>query len=317
MLRKFGTICSISLFLVLRLASASQSPWIIRATCGTALVNPKDANRVIEGENAAAAAIGFNEFSLPQVASLWGPDLFVGYQLSPLWDFGISYSSFTSEIAAAGTETTTGAQLSETISGGYQTIALRSHYYFYRQEQLLLRFGTSLGIGLFDFSDVLTVDTTSGNATLGTTTYSGRASLGLDFLISPNLGFSLDTGYAFAASGALKVQSQSNMGLTVGQIPKWNGKNAEVDFSGPFFLASLTFRLKGPQQPSTTDGLMTSPSSQATPAAAETRAPASLTTTNDDLERKLNQLKDLKGKGLLNEEEYQQGRKKLLDQLVQ
>jgi hypothetical protein len=221
-----------SIFIALALAISSQAfagPITVGGQYGLVFTDPSELNAVIDIFN---NSFGSSAKKIDTAARF---GLFSEYELNESWAVGLSYQRMSPY-----TQASVG-----TSSGKYETgtslIGFRARHSFYR-DGVLSAFVLPT-IGLASYSLVGTVSTGGVTQVVNTSASGLFVSLGVGGKVhfTETLGISLDTGYQYAKSGALTVDSQANTSLATGSDYIVAGNRVKLDSSGVFVNLAVEF----------------------------------------------------------------------------
>jgi hypothetical protein len=209
------------------------SPITVGGQYGLVFTDPSELNTVVDIFNdtfgSSAKRIG--------TAARFG--LFSEYELNDSWSVGIGYQRM-----SPWTQATVGSS-----SGKYETetslFGFRARHSFYRDGKLSAFVLPT--IGLASYSLVGTIST-GGTTQIVNTSASGLfvgIGVGGKIQFNDTVGISIDTGYQYAKSGALTIDSQANTGLATGGDYIVAGNRVKLDSSGVYVNLAVEFSFQG------------------------------------------------------------------------
>lgn len=318
--------------------AATQSLWaddeqklLFQYGFGPLFTSPTAVNNQIDKSNTALQNAGFKNYSLPRFGTIWGSSAFVGYRFSKFWDAGISFSSYKQELSA--TDTLRGLKYTDTVNGGFQSWRAKAFYHFVRANPWSIYVAPAAGISTYSFDETATLGSDTASATASNTAFSAVVGFGAEYKMNKYLSTSLETGYTYARSGALKIDSQSNSSYSAGQTVKWSGTDAIVDASGLYITAALTLHLSAPTQQEIKNDVQMNHSAESAPPPTPAQQDAlpevapvkeeppppeksDMKNFDDSIEEKLNRIKNLRDRGIITEKEYESMRREILEKIL-
>jgi hypothetical protein len=202
----------------------------VSAQFGYIFANPTSLNSTIDYYN---SAYGLIASQLGTAIRLSGA---VTYQISEKWAVGVSYARSSPWVSSSF------GSLTGKLQAFTNLIGVRPVYYFRQSDGWDFFFSPTVGVGLYsvetNFGTGGTIRTSSSN-----TAAWGAASLGIKKYLDGTFGLSLEGGYQYAVSGALKVDSQAGSTFSPGDTLVLPGAGSvTVNYSGPFVCAGIELK---------------------------------------------------------------------------
>jgi hypothetical protein len=217
--------------------SAKAGDFSVGLNYGLVFTDPSELNSVIDLYNSAFGA------SAKKIGTAARFGLYTDYSLNESWSVGVSYGRMSPWTEAS---VTTGGV---TASGRYETytnlFGIRAKHIFYRENKISVFVLPTLGLASYTVDG--TVGSSGVNQLVSASTTGLFVAIGLGGLVqfTDTLGVSFDTGYQYAKSGALTVDSQSNTSLSTGSDYIVSGNRVKLDSSGFYVNLGLQFSFQG------------------------------------------------------------------------
>lgn len=195
------------------------------------------------------------DFALDEVGPKGGLDAYLGYGLLDDLDLGLGLTRFFNLTRSdSGEQTSTRTQRDYLIKTGITIWQLRAYYSFLKVWKINLYLSPSVGLGVYsvevDFEQIRSNKTTQQQQDeYSSTNFNFRAAVGGSYYFLPQIGAFLETGFLYAESGELIVDSTKNENFDntnrKNKAAKWQGSRelADISMSGMFFNFGLSVRL--------------------------------------------------------------------------
>ncbi len=212
---------------------------------GFAFINPKDINTMIRDQNDAIQKQGIKSFNVSDLGTTSTFGIAALYSVTPNASLGLGFNRMST--SAEGSSSQNGNTLNGTYSIGANMLTAESRLSVLKADnnRLDTYVAPFMGMGWYsgsvEFSGTAMQQSTEVNSSATGFLFGSTAGVRYSFLESLSAG--VYTGYRFAKSGVLKVDSQRNSDKGVGSQVDNNGKKISVDASSFMLGANLTWSI--------------------------------------------------------------------------
>lgn len=213
---------------------------------GFAFISPKDVNSLIRDNNDSLQKQGVKSFSADEIGSTTYFGLATTYRVIPQLGLGLGFHHL-------GTSSEASAKINEQsingkydVSANFLTAESRISVFGSRRNRVEGVLSPFVGVGFYKASSSFTGSAMQNGSTEINSSASGvvfGTTASARYWFTPNLAAGLTTGYRFAKSGNLKIDSQKNTDQGVGSTVENGGKKVILDASSFMIGAALTWAI--------------------------------------------------------------------------